>query len=68
MLKKETKVVKTKGLNYVVGSGGKPLRITPWLGDSFSFLYDFIMRESIFSADNVIVPRSMQAAALMPRS
>jgi SAM-dependent methyltransferase len=48
MLKKDTKVINKKGLNYVIGTDGKPLRIKPWLGESFSFLYDFIMRKSIF--------------------
>jgi SAM-dependent methyltransferase len=48
MLKKGTKVINKKGLNYVIGTDGKALRFKPWLGDSFSFLYDFIMRKSIF--------------------
>jgi len=48
MLKKGTKTIGKKGLNYVIGTEGKPLRFKPWLGDSFSFLYDFIMRKSIF--------------------
>ena len=47
MLKKDTKVINKKGLNYVIGTDGKPLRIKPWLGESFSFLYDFIMRKAI---------------------
>jgi hypothetical protein len=48
MLKKGTKVINRKGLNYVIGPDGRPLRYKPWIGDSFSFLYDFIMRKSIF--------------------
>ena len=48
MLKKGTKVINSKGLNYVIGAHGKPLRFKPWLGDAFSFLYDYIMRQSIF--------------------
>jgi SAM-dependent methyltransferase len=48
MLKKGTKVINSKGLNYVIGAHGKPLRFKPWLGGSFSFFYDFIMRKSIF--------------------
>ncbi len=48
MLKKDTKVINRKGLNYVIGAHGKPLRFKPWLGDFLSFLYDFIMRKSIF--------------------
>jgi len=48
MLRTGTKVINKKGLNFVIGTDGKPLRFKPWLGDSFSFLYDFIMRKSIF--------------------
>jgi SAM-dependent methyltransferase len=48
MLKKGTKVINKKGLNYVIGTDGKPLRIKPWLRDSFSFLYGFIMRKLVF--------------------
>ena len=48
MAEKGTKVVNKKGLNYVIGTDGKPLRFKPWLGVCFSFHYDFIMRKSIF--------------------
>ena len=48
MLKNGIKVVNKKGLNYIVEDGGKLLQFKPWLGDSFSFLYDFIMKSSIF--------------------
>lgn len=48
MLRNGTKVTERKGLNYVIGADGKPLRFRPWLGDSFSFLYDYIMRKWIF--------------------
>ena len=48
MLKTGTKVVNRKGLNHVIGTDGTPLRFKPWLGDSVSFLYDFIMKSSIF--------------------
>lgn len=48
MLKKGAKVISRKGLNYVIGPEGKPMQFKPWLGDSFSFLYDFIMEKSIF--------------------
>lgn len=48
ILKKGTKVVNKKGLNYLIGSDGKPLRFKPWLGNYFSFLYDFIVEKSIF--------------------
>lgn len=48
MLKKGTKIINKKGLNYVAGPDGKPQVFKPWLRDYFSFLYDFIMRNSIF--------------------
>jgi ubiquinone/menaquinone biosynthesis C-methylase UbiE len=48
MLEKGTKVIDKKGLKYVIGPDGRPLRFKPWIGDSFSFLYDLIMRKSIF--------------------
>jgi ubiquinone/menaquinone biosynthesis C-methylase UbiE len=48
MLRHGTRLINKKGLNYVVGLDGKPLQFKPWLGDSFSFFYDFIMRKSIF--------------------
>ncbi len=48
LLKEDTKVVRKKGLNYVVGTDGKPLRFKPWIGDSLSFVYDSIMKRSIF--------------------
>jgi SAM-dependent methyltransferase len=48
MLKQGAQVINKKGLNYVIGTDGKPLRFQPWLGDFTSFLYDLIMRKSIF--------------------
>ena len=48
MLKNDIKVTNKKGLHYIVEDGGKLLQFKPWLGDSFSFLYDFIMKSSIF--------------------
>jgi ubiquinone/menaquinone biosynthesis C-methylase UbiE len=48
MLRHGTRFINKEGLNYVVGLDGKPLQFKPWLGDSFSFFYDFIMRKSIF--------------------
>jgi len=48
MLKKGVKTVNKKGLNYIVEDGGGLLKFKPWLGDAFSFLYDFIMKSSIF--------------------
>jgi ubiquinone/menaquinone biosynthesis C-methylase UbiE len=48
MLKNEINVTIKKGLHYIVEDGGRLLKFKPWLGDAFSFLYDFIMKSSIF--------------------
>ncbi len=48
MLQKEIKVVNKKGVYYLLADGRKQLKFKPWLGDSFSFLYDYIMKNSIF--------------------
>lgn len=48
MLKNGIKVINKKGLNYIVEDEGRVLKFKPWLGDAFSFLYDFIMEKSIF--------------------
>ena len=42
------RVVNKKGLRYIVESENKVMRFKPWLGDTFSFLYDFVMKSSIF--------------------
>ncbi len=48
MLKKDITAVQKHGLNYLVGPDSKSRRFKPWLGDSLSFLYDVIMKRSIF--------------------
>ena len=48
MLKNGIKVINKKGLHYIVEDRGNLLKFKPWLGDAFSFLYDFIMKHSIF--------------------
>ena len=48
ILKNEINVIKKKGLHYILEEGGNPVKFKPWLGDAFSFLYDFIMKNSIF--------------------
>jgi SAM-dependent methyltransferase len=48
MLKDGVKVIKKQSLHYIVDDGGNLLKFKPWLGDAFSFLYDFIMKNSIF--------------------
>jgi ubiquinone/menaquinone biosynthesis C-methylase UbiE len=48
MLKSGISVVKKRDLCYIAESKNSVKRFKPWLGDSFSFLYDFIMKSSIF--------------------
>jgi ubiquinone/menaquinone biosynthesis C-methylase UbiE len=48
MLKNGIRVISKRGLGYVTGDGGRIKRFKPWLGDAFSFLYDFIMKRSVF--------------------
>jgi len=48
MLRNGINVISKKGLHYIVEDGGRLLKFKPWLGDAFSFLYDFIMKSSIF--------------------
>lgn len=48
MLKNGIKVTNKKELHYIVKDSGKVLKFKPWLGEAFSFLYDFFMEKSIF--------------------
>lgn len=48
MLKNGIKAIEKKGLYYIAEDGGRMLKFKPWLGDSFSLLYDFFMKTSIF--------------------
>jgi len=48
MLKNGIKIIDKKGLHYIVENDGSLRKFKPWLGDAFSFLYDFIMKSSIF--------------------
>jgi len=47
-LKPGIQIVKKGELCYLVKGGNRLLQFKPWLGDSFSFLYDFIMSNSTF--------------------
>jgi ubiquinone/menaquinone biosynthesis C-methylase UbiE len=47
-LKPNIQIIKKSGLYYIVKSGNRLMRFKPWLGDSLSFLYDFIMTNSVF--------------------
>ena len=48
MLKSGIQVIKKKDLCYIAESEKSIKRIKPWLRYPFSFLYDFIMKSSIF--------------------
>ena len=48
LLKNSIRVIKKKNLYYLAESETRLKRFKPWLGDSFSFLYDVIMAKSIF--------------------
>jgi ubiquinone/menaquinone biosynthesis C-methylase UbiE len=48
MLKDGVRIIHKKGLGYTADDRGRVRRFKPWLGDSFSFLYDFIMKRSVF--------------------
>lgn len=47
-IKPNIEIVRKNGLNYIAVDGNRARRFKPWLGDSFSFLYDRIMKNSIF--------------------
>lgn len=47
MIKGDIEIITMNHLHYLVEKGQKT-RFKPWIGDFFSFLYDFIMRSSIF--------------------
>lgn len=48
MLKKGVRTIDKKGLHHIAEYGSNVKRFKPWLGDFFSFLYDFIMERLIF--------------------
>jgi SAM-dependent methyltransferase len=48
MLKRGIRVIKKRNLYYIAENENSIKQFTPWLGDAFSFLYDFIMKNSIF--------------------
>ena len=47
-IKPNIEIIQKNGLNYIAEDGNRPRRFKPWLGDSFSFLYDWIMEKSVF--------------------
>ncbi len=48
MLKSGIKTVIKGELQYIANQENRPMRFRPWLGDSLSFLYDSIMKRSVF--------------------
>jgi len=46
-LRPEIRAIEKRGLLYVAENGNRVKRFKPWLGDSFSFLYDWIMNCSV---------------------
>jgi SAM-dependent methyltransferase len=48
MLKSGIRARKKRGLFFIAGGDGAVRRIKPWLGDAFSFVYDPVMKKSIF--------------------
>ena len=48
ILKNEIKIITMIRLYYTDDDEDKLLKFKPWLGDAFSFIYDFIMKNSIF--------------------
>jgi len=47
-IKPGIQTIKRGELHYLADNGNQLTRFTPWLGDSFSFLYDYIMSRSVF--------------------
>jgi len=47
-LKPGIHIIKKGELCYRVDNANRLLRFKPWLGEGFSFLYDFIMKNSVF--------------------
>jgi ubiquinone/menaquinone biosynthesis C-methylase UbiE len=48
MLKNGIQIIKKNDLCYIVKSESSVKKFKPWIGDSFSFFYDFIMKNFIF--------------------
>ena len=48
MLRSDIKIIKKKQLYYIAEKENGTKRFKLWIGDAFPFLYDFIMKSSIF--------------------
>lgn len=47
-IKESVRIIRKKGICYLINPDGKIKKYKPWLGDLFSFLYDRIMQVSVF--------------------
>jgi len=47
-IKESVRIIRKKGICYLLGSNGKVKKYKPWLGDLFAFLYERIMQKSVF--------------------
>ncbi|MFA4921831.1 MAG: class I SAM-dependent methyltransferase [Candidatus Neomarinimicrobiota bacterium] len=47
-IKDSVKISNKNGINYLLDDNNKLIKNKPWLGDLFSFLYDWIMKKSVF--------------------
>jgi len=47
-IKPDIRIIKRGDLCFLADNENRLIRFTPWLGDSFSFLYDTIMSRSVF--------------------
>ncbi|MCW0481793.1 class I SAM-dependent methyltransferase [Gaoshiqia sediminis] len=48
IIKDSVKITKKNGINFLLDNSNRPIKNKPWLGDLFSFLYDWIMEKSVF--------------------
>ena len=48
MLKPNIRVTHKRGVYYLLDAHNAPKRFTPWLGDWFAWVYDAVMRYSVF--------------------
>jgi ubiquinone/menaquinone biosynthesis C-methylase UbiE len=47
-IKESIKIIQKNKIYFILDNNGKVKKFKPWLGDMFSFLYDRIMKKSIF--------------------
>jgi SAM-dependent methyltransferase len=47
-IKGSVRITKKNGINHLLDDNNKVIKNKPWLGDLFSFLYDRIMKKSVF--------------------